>query len=147
MSTKKPKLTLVISTEGHKVPLSSQSANRGTYEPGPPYLIPIAGGLSRGPRKPIEHNNAPVRIHDGNSLFVRTSPGGKTYSRDKEGAYSYRFFVLGGCGGGKCTAEDIARYLATHYKNSHVESILTALGWSDVLSVFSRLKVEEISSS
>jgi len=63
----------------------------------------------------------------------------KCFVREPDGTYSYGAFVLGGGGSGKCTVEEIARELVNRLHGEDIESILTELGWRDVLAEFSRL--------
>lgn len=92
-------------------------------------------------------------IYDNDKLVVRTSPGGRCYSRTSEGKYQYSSFVLGGCGWGSATPKIIAECLWKDHRGewdsrtrsrtfSKVEAVrqsLRELRWTDVLAEFDRL--------
>jgi hypothetical protein len=91
-------------------------------------------------------------IHENDKLLIRTSPGGRLYSRLADGKYRYNSFVLGGCGGGSATPQTIAEFLWKFHRGDldkppssltlssfeALRQLLRELGWTDVLAEFDR---------
>lgn len=78
-------------------------------------------------------------------LMIHTSPGGISWSRTAAGVYSYRSFVLGGCGGGEHTAQQVAEtiYRCAGSKMSTMTQELIKRGWDDVLTALKGLEQEK----
>ena len=74
-----------------------------------------------------------IKITDDSKLVARTYPGGIEYTRCEDGQYNYRSFVLGGCGGGKHTASEVATKLTRSHEPELVAHFLSHLGWHDVI--------------
>lgn len=73
-------------------------------------------------------------------ISIRTYPGGSSFSANPEGGYTRASCVLGGCGGGRETAESVAAFFAARAtEHDGYLQQMEALGWTDVVAVYRKI--------
>lgn len=78
----------------------------------------------------------PVRVVNGNELYVRSSPGAYWFSRTDKGGYFHKAFILGGGFSGESSADHIAQKIWVGYSYELVHRALLELGWHDVDTLY-----------
>jgi hypothetical protein len=79
-----------------------------------------------------------MKIVNQTELQIQTFPGGYRFSRLDDGTFRYGRFVLGGCGSGTASPEQVADRLWQNYRRGEPIPFLEALGWTSVIELYNR---------